>query len=158
MNSLFFPYWIDIQIPFNSPAGCLAGGRPPLLMRALSCRGRSHFAPGKSSDQVVVGFIIKNSSAALEKCFHIYALFWWFFLSQQTFFTQSVKKNATKMFQMKGEGFWIMFKETADLVTVGVPNIYLFFTYIMDLFSSKIWNWTRCVGVGRILIWGVVGL
>ena len=31
-----------------------------------------------------------------------------------------------------------MFKETADLVTVGVPNIYLFFTYIMDLFSSKI--------------------
>ena len=80
-----------------------------------------------------------------------------FFVTTDVFYKVG-QKNATKMFQMKGEGFWIMFKETADLVTVGVPNIYLFFTYIMDLFSSKIWNWTRCVGVGRILIWGVVGL
>ena len=88
----FFPYWIDIQILFNSLAGCLAGGRPPPLMRALSCRGRSHFAPAKSSDQVVMGFIIKNSSAALENCFHIYALFCWFFCHNRRFLQSRSKK------------------------------------------------------------------
>ena len=100
----FFPYWIDIQIPFNSPAGCLAGGRPPLLMRALSCRGRSHFAPAKSSDQVVMGFIIKNSSAALENCFHIYALFCWFFCHNRRFL-HSRSKKCNQNVPNEGGGF-----------------------------------------------------
>ena len=49
-----------------------------------------------------------------------------------------------------------MLKETADLVRDGVPNIYLF--YLLSIFFSKNWNWTRCVGVGKILIWSVVWL